>query len=115
MVDLGDWGGGPGRGYSPQPLMPSAQATLGGVSWKHGHLAASTLVQASEPLHGTRGEVTRATLHLDDECCSVNPFSVSKSIRGAVSEAVAPRGRTSVSAPLRGTGGMVDQLESNCF
>lgn len=29
MVDLGDWGGGPGRGYSPQPLMPSVQATLG--------------------------------------------------------------------------------------
>lgn len=98
------------------PECPALRLPLEGrVFWKYSHLDASALVQAPKPLHGTRGEVTRATLHLDDECCSVNPFSVSNSTREADSEAVAPRGRTSVAAPLWGTGRMVDQLESNCF
>lgn len=100
--------GGPGG-------MPSAQAPWGRVFGEPSQPEASALAPAPEPLHGTRGEVTRATLHPDDECCSVNPFSVSHSTRQAISEAWAPRGRTSVSAPLWGTGRMVDQLESNCF
>lgn len=80
------WGSLQGAGF------PSANAQCssypwerGRIFWKHSHFEASALVQASEPLHGTRGEVTRATLHLDDECCSVNPFSVSNCTREASS------------------------------
>lgn len=94
----------PGRRWGGALL--EAQATLKHLPWSK-HPSLST---------GARGEVTRATLHLDDECCSVNPFSVPNSTREAVSEeAVAPCGRSMVSASLWGTGRMVDQLESNCF
>lgn len=117
MVGLNGWRGqgSPVEGEVPAPECPTFRLPLGRVFWKHSHLEASALVQASKPLHGTRGEVTRATLHLDDECCSVNPFSVSHSSREADWEAAAPRGRTSAAAPLWGTGRLVDQLESNCF
>lgn len=104
-----------GEGEVRAPACPAFRLCSWRVWREHSQLEASASVPAPRPLHGTRGEVTRATLHPDDECCSVNPFSVSHSAREAVSEAAAPRGRTSVSAPLRGTGRMVDQLESNCF